>query len=190
MIRVKLESGYYGYSMSNNAVDAYESGEKPLSKWTKTEIIAQVKQQIKDEDLQINFYVNLLNKVSVNALRDYFLRWSSWHHTSSMYNRTEFFSVSSEQIEALTDEELNKMIGLKKQPKEEPKKDIFIGDIYYLEWEGTKKHPKPVKKEYTDVKIELRGCFYYVYDDNGREILKKKTDSNGTRVVRKEQLEG
>lgn len=28
-------AGYSGYSMSNNAVDAYESGEKPRSKWTK-----------------------------------------------------------------------------------------------------------------------------------------------------------
>jgi len=28
-------SGYDGYSMSNNAVDAYENGEKPISKWTK-----------------------------------------------------------------------------------------------------------------------------------------------------------
>lgn len=32
-------AGYYGYSMSNNAVEAYKSGEKPFSKWTKTEII-------------------------------------------------------------------------------------------------------------------------------------------------------
>ena len=33
-----MNSGYSGYSMSNRAVEAYESGEKPLSKWTKTEI--------------------------------------------------------------------------------------------------------------------------------------------------------
>lgn len=28
-------AGYNGYSMSNNAVAAYENGEKPLSKWKK-----------------------------------------------------------------------------------------------------------------------------------------------------------
>lgn len=32
-------AGYYNYSMSNNAVSAYADGEKPLSKWTKSEII-------------------------------------------------------------------------------------------------------------------------------------------------------
>lgn len=32
-------AGYYNYSMSNNAVNAYADGEKPLSKWTKSEII-------------------------------------------------------------------------------------------------------------------------------------------------------
>ena len=30
-----MNSGYSGYSMSNRAVDAYEDGEMPLSKWTK-----------------------------------------------------------------------------------------------------------------------------------------------------------
>lgn len=32
-------AGYYGYSMSNNAVEAYENGEMPISKWTKKEIV-------------------------------------------------------------------------------------------------------------------------------------------------------
>lgn len=31
-------AGYNGFSMSNNAVAAYEDGEKPLSKWTKADI--------------------------------------------------------------------------------------------------------------------------------------------------------
>ena len=33
-------AGYDGYRMSNNAVAAYSDGEKPRSKWTKSEIIA------------------------------------------------------------------------------------------------------------------------------------------------------
>ena len=35
-----MNSGYSGYSMSNRAVDAYEDGEMPLSKWTKKMIIS------------------------------------------------------------------------------------------------------------------------------------------------------
>lgn len=37
-----MNSGYSGYSMSNRAVDAYEDGEMPLSKWTKKMIISEV----------------------------------------------------------------------------------------------------------------------------------------------------
>lgn len=33
-------AGYQGYSMSNNAVQAYKQGEKPRSKWTKAEVVA------------------------------------------------------------------------------------------------------------------------------------------------------
>lgn len=35
-------AGYYGYSMSNNAVEAYKSGEKPYSKWKKADIIQAI----------------------------------------------------------------------------------------------------------------------------------------------------
>ena len=38
-ISIGRGNGYHGYSMSNNAKEAYENGEMPLSKWTKTAII-------------------------------------------------------------------------------------------------------------------------------------------------------
>ncbi len=37
-----MNSGYCGYSMSINAKMAYESGEKPLSKWNKKEILNEI----------------------------------------------------------------------------------------------------------------------------------------------------
>ena len=40
--RDKTMAGYYGYSMSNNAVSAYEEGEMPLSKWTKQGVIEYI----------------------------------------------------------------------------------------------------------------------------------------------------
>ena len=39
--KIKM-TGYVGYSMSNNAVDAYNAGEMPFSKWTKTAILKDV----------------------------------------------------------------------------------------------------------------------------------------------------
>jgi len=38
---------------------------------------------------------------------------------------------------------------------------------FYLEWSGTRKHPKATKKILTNVNIEEKGSFYYVTDDNG-----------------------
>lgn len=37
-------AGYYNYSMSNNAVSAYESGEMPISKWTKKEMLFAIEE--------------------------------------------------------------------------------------------------------------------------------------------------
>lgn len=37
-------SGYSGYSMSNRAVEAYASGEQPLSKWSKDDILEAIKE--------------------------------------------------------------------------------------------------------------------------------------------------
>ncbi len=55
-------AGYYKYSMSNNAVKAYKQGEKPLSKWTKTEILSNV--EFADEVAKILFdWDNILEKV-------------------------------------------------------------------------------------------------------------------------------
>lgn len=44
-----MNSGYNGFSMSNRAVQAYEDGEKPLSKWTKAEIMDIIEYHVKDE---------------------------------------------------------------------------------------------------------------------------------------------
>ena len=41
-------AGYHNYSMSNNAIDAYYRGEKPISKWKKSDIISEINQYEKN----------------------------------------------------------------------------------------------------------------------------------------------
>ena len=65
---------YVGQRMSERAVIAYENGEKPLSKWTKTAIINTVL------DYRDDFEYDELKKYSKDALK-VFLAYSSWHHT-------------------------------------------------------------------------------------------------------------
>lgn len=98
-------AGYDGFAMSNNARAAYADGEKPLSKWTKAEILAQLSPEAAER----------LKPLTVAELRDSVLVWTSWHHTSSKYNRTDFYSVDSEKADELTAEQVAEIIGRRKQ---------------------------------------------------------------------------
>lgn len=84
-------SGYFGYSMSNNAVDAYRCGEMPLSKWLKTDLINGI-----EDVLENKADISKFRKLTVKQLKKYFLFENSWHHTSKMYNETSFYSIDDD----------------------------------------------------------------------------------------------
>ena len=77
-------AGYRGYSMSNNAVSAYDDGEKPLSRWSKSDVISAIADElgVNESDIELKYPYR------------YYLKRTSWHHTSSKYNKTDFYSVS------------------------------------------------------------------------------------------------
>ncbi|MCI8378573.1 MAG: hypothetical protein HFH72_08645 [Lachnospiraceae bacterium] len=98
--------GYSGYSMSNNAVSAYNSGEMPLSKWTKVAILAAIFEncEISEEKAE------LLRKMTAKELKDDFLQMSSWHHTSKFYNCTNFYSLDFDKIKEISTEKIENII--------------------------------------------------------------------------------
>lgn len=171
---MNANSGYNGYSMSNRAVEAYLNGEKPLSKWTKAEIISAIS-EIEPSKAE------LLSKVKLSTLKENVLYRSSWHHTSDRYNKTNFYSIDEDFINGLTEEDIAEMALANRDAKKQSK--TYKGDIFYLEWSGTRNRPKAEEKSFIGVNIEERGSFYYVTDDAGNKLLKKKIGSNGTRVV-------
>ena len=100
------EAGYnWKKGMSNNAVNAYEQGEKPLSKWTKADLLNEFEKglptlsdYLKDlykDILSINL-VEKLKKLSLKELKNLLLTKSSYHHTSKYYNATDFYKVDVE----------------------------------------------------------------------------------------------
>ena len=95
-------AGYNGFSMSNNAVAAYEDGEKPLSKWTKTDIFDAINEQ----EVELKCSIEKLKKLPVKVLKEVCLTYSSWHHTSNHYNKTDFYSLDVDRIENLTDDKM------------------------------------------------------------------------------------
>ena len=94
-------AGYKGYSMSNNAVEAYESGEKPMSKWTREAIIGEIEAMTGESEEAVK---TALKPYTAAELRNRLLGYSSWHHTSCRYNRTNFYVVEDlETLQAIKD---------------------------------------------------------------------------------------
>lgn len=102
-------AGYCGWSMSNNAVDAYDNGEMPISKWSKKAIIKRIEEAIDDGDIELQCSFDELKKLPLEFLKSDCLRYSSWHHTSKFYNETDFYSLDIDSINEMTDEYLNMM---------------------------------------------------------------------------------
>lgn len=171
-------AGYKGYSMSNNAVVAYECGEKPISKWTKADIIEAIEDAISDEELTLNCRLEKLKKVPVKMLKKLCLRCSSWHHTSNHYNKTDFYSIDTAEIEKLTDRMIDDILSdNKSENRAEPAEERW--KCAFLEWSGSRKHPKATER------IEegtIKGDWFYRADGS-----KKKTTANGFRFIEKIQ---
>lgn len=178
-----MNSGYNGYSMSKRATEAYYNGEKPLSKWTKADIIAAVKAYAKEEPIYCP--IEAITKATAQVLKDLLLYRTSWHHTSSYCNSTDFYSINTTLLSELSEGLLAERTAAYKKEKEEPALVTkYKGNIKYLEWSGTRKHPHATTCELMNVNIEEKGCFYIVTDNAGKLLLKKKIGSNGTYVSR------
>lgn len=189
-------AGYYGYSMSNNAVKAYNSGKRPWSRWTKTLILEDVKALTIDsyeecegnnEELDsLKKKFKLLSKCSTDTLRKHLLKYAGWHHTSSRYNKTEFYEVDEDMFLTVGEKDIQDWIESAKADRAAVATPIcYRGKIRWLEWGGTRNHPKAKERELSNVFIQEKGAFYYVYDPNqsNKLILKKKIGSNGTFVT-------
>ena len=165
-------AGYKGWAMSNNAVAAYENGEKPLSKWTKAAILDAIRKQ----EVELKCSREKLRKLPVEVLKETCLIYSSWHHTSSHYNKTDFYSLDIDEIENLTDEKIEKLIAeYKTKKKTENKLSEEKWKCAFLEWSGSKRHPKAT--ELIEVGV-VRGDWFYREDGS-----KKKTTANGFKFL-------
>jgi len=161
-----MNSGYSGYRMSNRAVEAYESGEKPKTRWTKSEIISEVIKHgvFKEKDLKT---------YSREVLVGYFLSYSSWHHTGKYCKETAFYSINSNaELGNLNElEDFYEECEIEKRGFIPKRTQIVKAKIGYLEWIGTRKHPVAV--ELTKYAVIIDG---WAYMKDGK---KKSTKSNG-----------
>lgn len=169
-------AGYNGWSMSNNAVEAYSNGEKPLSKWTKADIF----DTINDTEVELKCSIEKLKKLPIKVLKEVCLTYSSWHHTSNHYNKTDFYSLDVERIENLTDDKIEELLldyKAGEKTKSNPSEDKW--ECAFLEWSGSRKHP--VATEVIEEGV-VKGNWFYRKDGS-----KKKTTANGFRFIKQIQ---
>lgn len=89
------QSGYVGASMSVRAKAAYESGEMPMSKWTRGAIISAIKDYCADFDLAYNPEIETMSRAK---LAEAYLEYKSWHHTGRFARETEFFGLNEDAV--------------------------------------------------------------------------------------------
>lgn len=127
-------AGYYNYSMSNNAIAAYQDGERPLSKWTKADILRLCGEK-----------AAMLKQLTVKELREHLLFKSSWHHTSKYFNATDFFSFDEDELESITAKDVEFIISCRPQKSEKKPVTTITAEVKYTHWRGSRNHPRPVE---------------------------------------------
>ena len=161
-------AGYNGYSKSNNAVSAEHENKFPATTLAK------------------------LLKVKQEAIKQY-LNPCEWHHTSSYYNETNYYDgdifikiINNKDLEDYTTEEIKEakiLLNVMKnfKPVKPVKNELsYKANIEYIEWSGTRKHPKANVIKHENIDVVERGCFYFFKIGNSE--IKKKIGGNGTFV--------
>jgi hypothetical protein len=146
-------AGYCGFSKSNNAVAAEESGRYPATTLGK---LLGVKPK------------------AIKAL----MTASEWHHTSSRYNKTDYYDAEEAQ------ERLAEL-----RAWQEPKTDEIIhpgcsGE--FIDWSGTRNYPKATVVEFKDLTvIEKKDWFTFAIQVpplGAVRKIRKGRKTNGFRV--------
>jgi hypothetical protein len=140
IVKEIAESGYADdFSKSNNALNAESSGLYPAT--------------ILGKKLHVN-------PKSIVAL----MQPSEWHHTSKMYNVTNYYS-EEQALEIIDD--------LKKW--KEPLQDVSVFEDVsgsYLVWTGTRNHPHATEIEFKNAKAYKKGTWYILELPDGTRIKK------------------
>lgn len=93
-----VNSGYVGYSMSLRAMEAYEDGEMPKSKWSKKAMLGAIYGQVEDE-VNADEFMDWVSRMKKDEMFDDFFENSSWHHTSKYFNETDFYAVNEDKVQ-------------------------------------------------------------------------------------------
>ena len=147
-------AGYQEYSKSNNAVEAENKGLK-----TASNIAKYLSKKYK------KYYG--CTAIDIKKV----LCSKEWHHTSCWYNKTDYYDIVDLSFLGYR-QELQKIIRERKDIK-----SIIYNNctVEWLEWEGTRKRPKAIKKNGYNCVVEFNGkSTYKITLNNGVSFTKRK----------------
>lgn len=160
--------------MSNRAVEAYQDGEKPKSKWTKKNIINQLLKHHQQKPFHFDF--ELIYQMPIVLLRELALKESSWHHTSKFYNQTSFYRVDPDEMYEFDQEGLVSWIHDYAEDKRIDEQEEKW-ECSFIEWTGKGNYKKPTV--YTEIGT-IKGNWFYRKDGS-----KKSITANGFQMIKK-----
>ena len=165
-------AGYAGYSMSNNAINAYADGKIPLSNITRS---------VLDEygvQMSVPMFRWLCGTVKGFQPRE-------WHHTGLYFNETYFYDLPdiSSKIAKWSDDKRNEMEhAYREWRKQQPKKvkqtidsTIRYARVSYSMVKGTPKRHR--RRYYQAYAVIHKGWAYCVTDDG--KVLEGKKELSG-----------
>ncbi len=133
-------AGYSDYSESNSSIEAKSEGRFPGS------ILAK----------RLGVKTGAVKALLIPC---------EWHHTSSRFNKTDFYDES----EAL--EILDSLKAWTDSRETETRENVTV---IYKEWSGPRKRPVCFKRKVNAMKVEIKGEWYKIYPVDGSKAFRKK----------------
>lgn len=163
--RREMARGYNGYSKSNRALQAEADGKMTASVLAKR------------------------LKVSTAAVKE-FLKPCEYHHTSGWFNCTDYYDEeellqfargekTAEQVEEDIPDLLAQLCAF--QAPDKSTREIVARKVSWLEWSGSRAHPKATERSAENVKVTLKGQFAVLHLPSGD--LRKKITAHGFSII-------
>jgi hypothetical protein len=154
-------------SKSYNAIEAEKSGRFPATTW-----VTRFRRK------------GLFSGITVQIIKDV-VQSSEWHHTSKFANATTYYSIENIYESR---QELREAIRQKKETKH-IKLAWTKCSVRYLDWGGTRKHPKSIEVFLTDCLV-IQTTPKTVQIFTSKSNFSKRIDSNGFSFTHGEPIDG
>lgn len=124
----------HGRGMSWRAMIAYDSGEKPKSKWTKTVMIEEIRETCEKLEYDFDRLKPVLQKLRREDIFRTFFQESSWHHTGKYAHETSFYSIDEDTVECYASGEREISVEkLATKPDPVEKKKVRVKYIHWID---------------------------------------------------------